>query len=832
MIARMLRLGLGNVRRDLRAGELTLILVAIVTAVAALSAVSLFVDRAERALAAQGNALLAADLALESANAIPEALAAEARGLGLEVARTLSMRSVLQSGDRLQLTELKAVDDDYPLRGQVSIADAPFDAAREVGEVPAPGTLWADARLLQSLSIEVGQSVTVGAIALRVEKVLVLEPDRGGDFFSIAPRAIMSLADVAATGLVMPGSRVNHRLLVAGEEKAIAALRERWQLLNDRGLKIIDVRDARPEVRTALERADLFLGMAALTAVIVAGVAIALAARRYAERHLDTAAIMRCLGATQATITGMLLTEMMVLASVASIAGVALGYIAQHVLAATLSGFVGGALPPPTLAAVAGAMLIGIIVLVGFALTPILSLKNVPPLRVLRRDLAPVPTRSAIVYAVALIALLAIAPWQARDVALTLYLLGGCLTAIAALALAAWLSVRALGRLRRHVGVSWRYGLASVARRARTSSVQIVALGLGIMAMLLITLVHGDLIAGWQRKIPPGAPNQFVINIPPAEVEPLREFLAAHRLHTGGVFPMIRGRLTAINGRPVQPSDYDDPRARRLVDREFNLSWAGSLQPDNVVIAGAWWPDAAQAAPQFSVESGIAETLGIRLGDTLSYDIVGETITAPVTSLREVQWDSFNVNFFVIAAPGLLEPMPATHITSFHLPTAERTALNELVRRFPSVTVIDVAAVMDQVRSIMDRVNLAVRFVFLFTLLAGALVLVAALQATQDERARESALLRSLGAKRAIVTRSLLAEFIVIGLVAGVLASSAAGLTAWLLAEHVFHVDYRINLWLWPIGTLAGVLGVGIFGLAGLRGALAEPPASVLRRIA
>lgn len=832
MIARMLRLGLGNVRRDLRAGELTLVVVAIVTAVAALSAVSLFVDRAERALAAQGNALLAADLALESANAIPETLAAEARGLGLDVARTLSMRSVLQSGDRLQLTELKAVDDDYPLRGQVSIADAPYDAAREVSVVPAPGTLWADARLLQSLSIEVGQSVTVGATALRIDKVLVLEPDRGGDFFSIAPRAMMNLADVPSTRLVMPGSRVNHRLLVAGGEKAIAALRERWQHLNDRGSKVLDVRDARPEVRTALERADLFLGMAALTAVIVAGVAIALAARRYAERHLDTAAIMRCLGATQSTISGMLLTEMLLLAAFASVAGVTLGYIAQQVLAATLSGFVGGALPPPSLAAVAGAMLIGIIVLVGFALTPILSLKNVPPLRVLRRDLAPLPTRSAIVYAVALLALLAIAPWQARDVALTLYLLGGCLAAIAALALAAWLAVRVLGRLRRHVGVSWRYGLASVARRARTSSVQIVALGLGIMAMLLITLVHGDLIAGWQSKIPPGAPNQFVINIPPAEVEPLNDFLAGHRLRTGGVFPMVRGRLTAINGRSVQPSDYDDPRARRLVDREFNLSWAGGLQPDNVVTAGAWWPEAAGTPPQFSVESGIAETLGIRLGDTLSYDVAGETVSAPVTSLRDVQWDSFNVNFFVIAAPGLLEQMPATYITSFHLPAAERTALNELVRRFPSVTVIDVAAVMDQVRSITDRVNLAVRFVFLFTLLAGALVLVAALQATQDERARESALLRSLGAKRAIVARSLLAEFVVIGLVAGVLASSAAALTAWLLAEHVFHVDYRINLWLWPIGTLSGVLGVGAFGLAGLRGALAEPPASVLRRIA
>jgi putative ABC transport system permease protein len=664
-----------------------------------------------------------------------------------------------------------------------------------------------------------------------VTRVLVLEPDRGGDFFSIAPRAVMNLTDVAATQLVMPGSRVNHRLLLAGNDEAIAALRAKWQHLGDRSLKVLDVRDARPELRTALERADLFLGMAALTAVIVAGVAIALAARRYAERHLDTAAIMRCVGATQATISGMLLTEMLVLALFASIAGVALGYIAQHVLAETLSGFVGGALPAPSLAAVAGAMLIGFIILVGFALTPILSLKNVPPLRVLRRDLVPVPARSAVVYGFALVALLAIAPWQARNVPLTFYLLGGCIIAILALALVAWLVVRLLGRLRRHVGVSWRYGLASVARRARTSSVQIVALGLGIMAMLLITLVHADLIAGWQRKIPPDAPNQFVINIPPAEVGPLREFLASHRLHSGGVFPMVRGRLTAINDRPVLPSDYEDPRARRLVDREFNLSWAQDMQPDNAIAGGSWWPDTGTPAPQFSVETGIAETLGIELGDTLSYDIVGEKVSAPVTSLRDVQWDSFNVNFFVIAAPGLLEPMPATYITSFHLPDSERTILNELVRRFPSVTVIDVAAVMEQVRTIMERVNLAVRFVFLFTLLAGALVLVAALQATQDERARESALLRSLGAPRAVVARSLLAEFLVIGLTAGLLASSAAGLTAWLLAEHVFHVDYRLNVWLWPVGTMAGVLGVSAFGLAGLRGALAQPPASVLRRV-
>lgn len=825
-----LRLGLRNLHRDLRAGELTLVLVAVVIAVAAMSAVSLFIDRAERALARQGNALLAADLVVESSRPIGDDLVSMAKQYGLAVTQTLAMRSMIQQGDRLQLVELKAVQQGYPLRGQVYIADSAYGEARLTDAIPAPGTLWADARLLQELGVQVGDAVTVGASTLRIAQVLALEPDRAGGFFSISPRAVMNLGDVAATDLVMPGSRVTYRLLLAGTEQQTAAFRTQVQALDDRALRIVDIREARPELRTALERADLFLGMAALVAVIVAGIAIALAARRYAERHLDTAAIMRCLGASQRDITGILIIELLVLAVAASTIGVIVGFLAQQVLAAALSDVVGGELPPPSLRALTAALLVGIVVLIGFALTPVLSLKDVPSLRVLRRDLAPIPRRSAMIYGGALLALVLIAPWQASNASLTVYLLAASVATMLLLALAAWASIRVLGSLRRHVGVSWRYGLASVARRGRESSIQVVALGLGIMAMLLITLVHKDLIAGWQRSVPADAPNQFVINIPPDEVRPLQQFLADSNLRDGGVLPMVRGRLTHINDRPVNSTQFTDQRAQRLVDREFNLSWAASMQADNRIESGRWWSGQAKPVPQFSVETGIAETLALKLGDRLTYDIAGQRLTAPITSLRRVQWDSFNVNFFVIGPPGMLDAFPSTYITSFHLDSDARMRLSDLASRFPSVTIIDVAAVLEQVRMLIGRVNLAVGYVFLFTLAAGALVLIAALQATQDERTRESALLRSLGASRAMVRRGLLAEFMVIGIVAGVLACSIASVVAWVLARQVFNIDYRFNLLLWPAGLLTGVGCVVVFGIVGLRRALSESPVSVLRR--
>ena len=828
-MGRVLRLAMTHLQRDLRSGEMTLIALALIVAVAAMSAVSLFVNRIERALAQQGSALLAADAVIESPNPIPTALERLAHAHGLSTAHSLAFRSVVQLGDKMQLAEIKAVDASYPLRGTLRIADTPFGSTQDTRAIPEAGTLWAENRLLQALGVPVGGTVTVGASTLRVTKVLVLEPDRGGDFFSIAPRLLMNLQDVPATELVLPGSRVSYRLLVSGETAQVRAFRAEALAQLDQNQKILDVRDARPELRAALERADLFLGMAALIAVIIAGAAIALASRRYAQRHLDPCAIMRCLGATQSLIVRTLTVEMLALAVTASLAGVVVGYIGQFALAHFLDGLIGGTLPSPSLSAVLAGLGIGVVVLLGFALAPLLSLKDVPPLRVLRRELQPLTGQGILSYALEAAAIAVLAPWHTHDHRLSAYLLGGCMITVLALTAVAWITVRSLNRLRTRVGISWRYGLASVARRAGSSSMQIVALGLGIMAMLLITLVRDDLLAGWRQKVPADAPNQFIINIPPAEVQPIQAFLRQHGLHTGGVFPMVRGRLTHINGVAVNPERYADARARRLAEREFNLSWATALQPDNRITSGRWWSSNARPLPQFSVETSIAETLGIKLGDSLTYQIIDRSITAPIMSLRAVQWDTFNVNFFVIAAPGLLESFPATYITSFHLDESRKALLNDLVRRFPSITVIDVAALLTQVHLIIQRVSNAVQSVFWFTLLAGALVLVAAIQATQDERARESALLKSLGATRATVARGLLAEFLVLGFVAGVLAAAAATLIGWLLATQVFHVEFRPNPWLWPTGTIAGLLGVAVFGLIGLRQALNQPPATVLR---
>lgn len=824
----VMRLAWRQLRRDLRSGELTLIGAALFLAVAAMSAVGFFVDRVERALQAHGAELLAADLAIESPYPIAEDRRDTAGILGLKSTRTLSMRTVVGYGERLELAELKAVEAGYPLRGEVKLADTLFAEAAAAGGIPTPGTAWAESRLFHAFNIERGAAITVGATALTVARVLAFEPDRGGDLFAIAPRLIVNLADIEATGLIVPGSRLTHRLLLAGEPGPLAAFREAVKDRLAKHEKLLSVRDARPELRVALDHARQFLGLAALSAVLLAGVAMAMAAARFAARHLDTCAILRCLGATQAGIVGVFTVEIVLLGLVTGLTGCLAGYLAQGALATLFSGLTEGVLPPPSPVAVLSGLAIGLAALAGFALAPLLPLKAVPPLRVLRRDLKPAAPPALLAYGLALGIMAALAPWAAGEATLTLYVLAGAALTVLLLAAAALLAVRLLGRLRSRVGVSWRFGLASLARRGASSTTQVVALGSAIMIVLLVTLVRADLLAGWQASIPPGAPNQFLINIPPDAVEPLRRFLTDREVEVGGIFPMVRGRLVGIDGRAVRPGDYADARAQRLADREFNLSWAADLQADNRIVAGRWW-QAGERAPQFSVESGIAETLGMRLGDRLAFRIGDRPVTAPITSLREVDWESFNANFFVVAPPGWLDDFPATYLTSFHLDAAGKGMLTDLVRAFPSVTVIDVAALMDHVRGVIDRVTAAVEHVFAFTLAAGLLVLIAAIQTTRDERRRESAMLKTLGAQRVLVRRGLAAEFLLIGLIAGVLAAAGATLTGYVLARQVFHIGYQTNLWIWPAGLLAGTLGVTLAGLAGLRGVLDAPPATALR---
>jgi len=516
---------------------------------------------------------------------------------------------------------------------------------------------------------------------------------------------------------------------------------------------------------------------------------------------------------------------------IASTAGCAFGFGAQEILARIQSGLFATNLPAPSWRPVAIGITTGLILLVGFALPTLARLKTVPPLRVLRRDLGAVPVSAQAVYGTALAAVAILLMWQAADVRLTAFVLGGSFVTVLLLAMVAFGMVRALRLLRGRVGVAWRYGLANISRRPRSSVAQILAFGLGIMVLLLLSIVRGDLLASWKDRLPVDAPNQFLINIQPDQVPAVKQLLDSRQLGGAQLYPMIRARLVAINDRAVSGADYTDDRARRLVDREFNMSWSADMQDDNRLAAGRWWEPGEHGKHLVSVEKGLAERLGLQLGDRLRWRIADRELTLTITSLRSVEWDSFHANFFVIAPPNVLEDFPATYMTSFHLPGAEREYLSQLVRKFPNVTIIDVEAIMNKVRTIMDRVNLSVQYVFLFTLLAGLTVLYSAIQATQDERLYESALLRTLGASRNHVLKGLISEFAALGLLAGILAALTASVAGVVLARQVFNLDYLINPWVWVAGLVTGAAGVAVFGTMGARFVLNRPPLQSLREI-
>jgi len=817
--------------RDWRAGELRVLALALIVAVGSVTTVGFFTDRIQQSLSTQANLLLGADLVLASDQPLSEAFAADAAKRGLQVARTVAFPSMVLHGAQSQLTEIKAVSPGYPLRGELRVSDRPYAPDRPARAIPPAGQAWVDARLAGQLGVAVGEPLQVGAARLMVGALLTQEPDRASGFFNIAPRLLMNMADLQQTGLIQAGSRVSYRLLLAGPERGVAAFRSWAEVRVRPGQRIEGVADARPEIRVALERAQQYLGLAAMLSVVLAAVAVALAARRFMQRHLDNCAVMRCLGAAQGLILRLYLLQFLWLGLAASMLGCVLGYFAQGVLVGVLGELVASTLPAPTLLPAAQGMLTGLALLLGFSLPPLLQLRQVPTLRVLRRELGAPQRFSLASYAFGFAALCGLLLWKAGELRLGLYMVGGLSAALLVAALLAWMLMLALVRFQGSFVSSWRYGLANIRRRAGGSVAQVVAFGLGILSLLLLTLVRGDLMESWRTTLPPDAPNRFVINIQPDQLQPLRAFFAQRGIRAPEIFPMVRGRLSAINGRPVSAADYADDRAKRLVEREFNLSWAQRAQPDSAIVAGRWWGE-QERAQQLSVEQGIAQTLGIRLGDTLTYDIAGVAVSARVASLRKVAWDSFRVNFFVIASPGMLEQQPASYITSFYLAPEHADVLNEMVRSFPNVTVIDVAAVMQQVRSIMERVAGAVQFVFLFTLASGLMVLYAAIAATRDERVYEAAILRTLGASRRQLLLGQFAEFAGIGLLAGLVAALGASAMGYVLSAKVFHLPYALNPWLWLIGVAAGGLGVALAGMLGTRSILRQPPLAVIRRTA
>ncbi|MCP5143581.1 MAG: ABC transporter permease [Gammaproteobacteria bacterium] len=815
-------------RRDIRAGELKLLALALLIAVAAMSSVEFFVERVRTTLNQETHQLLAADLVVAATHPIREATLQSAQDFGLSHVRMATFNSVASAGDKFQLADLKVVEDDYPLRGELQIAPTQFSSDLSSAKAPASRQVWVEPRILQTLALAVGDSLTLGNSIFRIAGVIVLEPDRGSQAFAISPRIIMNYRDLAATGLVLPGSRIRHALLLAGSDDAIANFRNALEL--ETGERVESVDEARPEVNRALERAEQFLALAALTAVIVAGIAIALSAQRFASRHLDTCAIMRTFGASQRGIISVFALEMLMLGLSVSIIGALFGYGAHLIIVSLLADNPQSALAPAGWAPLGRALLTGAIGVLGFAMPPLVALWQVPPLRVLRRDLKPEVGGHSLLYLAAIAAIVALAPWRTGSSTVTAFTLGGTFLACLALALLSWLMVRLLRRVRHSLNITWRYGLASIARHARASIVQTTALGLGVMILLLLAVIRNDLLDSWRDSLPDDAPNHFMINIQPDDVTALRAFLVDHSVAEPGLFPMIRGRITAINGGAVDPDRFPDPLVRRRLEREFNLSVAAELAADNHLAEGQWWPTEQPPAGELSLESGIARDLGLTIGDTITWQIADSQVTSTITNLRDVDWDSFNVNFFAIGSPGTFDSQPATFITAFHAAADNRSWLPELLATFPSVTLIDVDAVMRQVRGIMDRVTLALEFVFGFTVLAGLLVLWAALQTTQDERRYDVAIFKSVGAPHSLLRTAALAELTVVGALAGLVAAVAAGLAGGVLAREVFQMDYLLNPLLFPIGMGISIVVVTAGGYLALRHALREPAITLLRQ--
>jgi putative ABC transport system permease protein len=844
----MLKLALRMTGRDWRAGQLRFLLIALTVAVAALSATGFFIDRLRTGLDRDARQLLGADVVVNADLPVDPAWRAEARRRGLQLTDTVSFASMAQAGEgelsQSALASLKAVGPGYPLRGQLKLTTDADQAEQSQGQpapghaTPAPGTVWIDAGLLGAIKTTLGGTIKLGDKQFTVAQLIAAEPDRGASFLNFAPRVMLGLDDLDATHLVQPGSRVSYRLLAAGPG---AAGYEQWLQAqirqgNIKGVRVESLENGRPEMRATLDRADRFLSLVGLLSAMLAAVAVAMAARRFMLRHMDACAMLRCLGLTQNQVTVMYLIEFTLVGLLGSAMGVAVGFGGHYVLLEVLGKLVAAELPAPTWAPALQGMATGMLLLLGFALPPILQLRNVPHNRVIRREQdAPQPMALA-TYGLGLSSFVALLLWQAGDVQLALWTALGFLGAFAVFALAGWAGLKALKPLRGAVDhQGWRFAITSLRRRPGATVVQIVSLALGLMALLLLTVVRGDLMAAWRNATPADAPNRFIINIQPEQKADIAARLAAAGVSYAPQYPMIRGRLTAVNGKAVTADTYTDERARGLADREFNLSTMAQMQAENRISAGRWFPDggtAAGAPAEASVEEGIARTLHWKLGDTLRFDIAGAPVDATITSLRKLEWGSMRVNFFVIINPGAMTEVSQSWITAFHLPPQQGAVMNALTRDYPNLTVVDVGGLLRQVQAVLDQVVLAVEFLFVFTLASGVLVLYAALMGSQDERSRESGLLRALGATRRQLAQAQLIEFSLVGALAGLLAASGAAAMGWGLATYQFKFAWSFSPGVWLAGLLAGALCAVLGGWLGLRHVLRQPPLQTLREAA
>lgn len=810
-------------RRDWRSGELRILVAALVIAVAAVTSINLLTDRFGRLLMRESAELIGGDLVLQSTRKPDRQWLQQGRELGLETAEIIEFSTVIVFGETLLLSSIKAVSEEYPLRGSLGVAAQPYGDEQRVAHGPSPGTVWADVRVLARLGAEVGDAITLGATQLRVDRVLTYEPDRGGNLFNLAPRVLMNLADIGLAEVIQPGSRVRWKYLYAsaGNGQTLQALRTTLQPRLGPGHRLVDIKSGRGRTGDAMGRAEQYLGLTALLAICLAAIAIAMAARRYSERHYDVSGMLRCLGAQQSRITRLYVWQLALLALCAAMFGTVLGWGAHRVLLAAISGLLPAHLPPAGIAPYATGFAAALLLILGMALPPVLRLKSVPPLRVFRRELTPLPMAAWLVYGAAFASLCGLIVLLFDNVGTVLLILLVAGLVLAVLGALIYTALKALRRLAPFKGRLLTRGLRNLAGHAGTSAGQILSFGLTTMVMAILLLLRSDLLQEWRAQLPENVPNNFAFNIQPNERDAFTERLAQLGIDAT-LYPIVRGRFIGINGVEPERSDTGDG-----IGRELNLTWTSQLPADNKVVAGRW-PPRHNEQIEVSVEIELAQRFGIEVGDTLEFNLAGSELAATVTSLRTVQWESFSPNFYMIFAPGALDNFPVFYLTSFRLEPAQKLVLSQLIRDFPSVTIVEVDAIIEQLQHIIQQVTLMVEMMLVFVLLAGATVLLAAIHSTLDDRVREGALMRAVGASRRYLRAAALCEFALLGLFAGLLAAVGAETVCHVLYERIFDLEYHFKVWLWVTMPLVLAVAIGWIGYLSTRRVVEVSPRQLL----
>ena len=842
---RSFQLGLRNLWRDLRSGELNLLIVSVVLAVAALTAVGFFSDRLQAGLWRDARQLLGGDAVVVSDKPTAEYFQKKAQEFGLKTNATLSFPSMARADDakggETKLVALKAVSEGYPLRGQMILQNPQSggtannqSATRLTRDVPQAGQAWVDPALLEVLNLQMGDAIWLGDKSFQIAALIHREPDRGAAFMNFAPRVMIHQADVPATGLIQPASRVSYRMAVSGDvsqvnvQQFLKWARAEVDKPEVRGIQVESMESGRPEMRQTLDRAEKFLNLVALLAAMLCAVAVALAARTFASKHLDACALLRVLGQSQKTLSVAYAFEFITAGMVASLLGVLLGYGIHHAFIWLLAGLVDAQLPPSSVAPALLGLGMGLTLLLAFGLPPVLQLAKVPAMRVIRRDMGGMQAASVGVLLTGLFGFAGALMWASRDLKLGLMTVGGFAIATLLFAGATWLVLKLLRKwVPSDTAPRWLLlATRQVMARPVYAVVQVSALSIGLLALVLLVLLRTDLINSWRKATPVNAPDRFVINIQPDQTQAFQASLKQAGVTGYDWYPMIRGRLVAVNGNAVSPSDYTDDRAKRMVDREFNLS-ARSAQPEhNPVVQGQWKEGERDAV---SIEIGIAKTLGLKMGDRLRFDVGGVISEGRVTSFRKVDWGSMRANFFVIYPVDNLPDVPLSYMAAFKTPDVPAFERN-LLQQFPNVTSVDLRATFIQIQNVLDQVIRAVEFLFAFTLMAGLLVLTAAVTSTREERKREFAIMRALGATGRLLSQVQTAELMGVGLLAGFLASLVAELVGWGLARFVFEFEWTASLWVPAAGALTGALLAWIAGWWGLAEVLRQPVSQTLRQ--